>query len=209
MDISEMHAAILLEIDEAGSYSTDSLVPGEIDNYINSAIRDYINSQKSLLRTTGARSEESFHNLRTLVSTGSITNLSQQTYSNLYSDSLPNDYDYYIDSRAKFNDNYWIDTTFRNEQYLYGYCNLSGEGNFNTFNETSVAVSNNSLLIVPNPVDGQPTEISLSYLRDFQNVDFNSSTDSDLPEDTHRTIVELASQKILNSLVKQQKQQES
>lgn len=222
MTIEEMHGSILLKIDKMGSYSTANLIPGEIDDFINQAQRNFVNQYRPLLREYSQipQGVEAHENLRTLVEEESITPSSasdlEKGFSVNLQNTLANTYDYFISARAYFSTpDYWKPTRIVNKTFI----NDRSTARYHEhpiYSETPVHIDNQELIGLHDTEDSEiPSKILVTYLRKFQDVDLNpnnpsNSVDSELPEDTHRDLVDIASQKIIASLAgqRQQRQQE-
>lgn len=215
MTIGEMHASILLEIDQVGSYSTSNLTSGEIDDYINSAIRDFVNQNRRLLRDymeNSNESKEAIENLRTLEETTLVSTINTVT-------DLPNgftldlselsNYDYYVSGRAYFQTpDYWKDTRVVNRSYI----DTNSETAYNNpiYRSIPVIIDDDSLIGLYGVDDGElPDKVIINYIQTPTKVSLQTPTDSDLPEDTHRDIIKIAVQKIMRSLSKQQDNSEN
>lgn len=210
MDISHIHGSIILSIDEVGSYSTDQLVPEEIDDYINKAVRDYINEQRHILRTDRPEAEEVYNKLYTLETSEIIEfkdNNEDLYFLNV--SSIPN-FDYYISSKVFFG-------VGGNKESKYGvlkhksYFDKYSSTKYNTslFRHTPVYINDEFLHVLQGVDDQEPTSIDVTYLETPTEVSLEDDITVPLPAHTHRDIVDLASQYIINSLVRQQQSETS
>lgn len=209
MTIGEMHASILLEIDKVGSYSTSNLISGEIDDYINSSIRDFVNQNRRYLRDyleLSNESKEAIENLRTLETQETISSIIVTTDLpngfNFDLSELPS-YDYYVSGRVFFpTGEYWKDTKVVNRSYLDSYSKT--KYNYPVFNSIPVIIDDSQLIGLYGADDNEiPSKAVITYIKQPKKVSLDNNVSSDLPEDTHRQIVKIASQKIIRSLVQQ------
>ncbi len=213
MTIEEMHASILLKVDRVGSYSTANLIPGEIDDFINDAVDDFIDQQRQVIRSYryNERAMEAQENLRTLINRASSSNITPTSILGEegweVSISEFNDFDYFISGTATLNGNSEV-----LRHVLSSYLTDSVRGKTLNFFKRGIPISVESSTIVgflPRDRSSIPTEVNINYLSYPQSVklDPNNSSnnvDVNLPDHTHRDIVELAAQKILQSLSGQQ-----
>lgn len=213
MTIGEMHGSILLEIDQVSSYSTANLISGEIDDYINSSIRDFVNQNRRLLRDymeNTNESKEAIENLRTLERTSTVTNIATDSdFPNSFSFDLTNlpSYDYYVSGRAYFpTKEYWKDTKVVNRSYLDS--NSKTAYNNPIYRSIPIIIDNDELVGLYGVDDGEkPSKLVVNFIKLFQQVSLENNIDSDLPEDTHRDIIKITVQKIMRSLSQQQSKQ--
>lgn len=222
MDIEDIHASILLEIDKIGSYSTGNLIPGEIDDYINKSQRQYINQYRRLLReyTNVPQSVEAYENLRTLVETDTITNANISQFSDITNgfvldlSNLSSTYDYYISGRNYFStpDHYKshriVNKTFINKR------SESLDNSNPIYENTPVVIDSDQLIGLYGSRDGEvPDTVTVDYLREPNDVVYDpnnaaNNVELDLPADTHRDIIDIAVQNIIQSLSGQQQSSE-
>lgn len=217
MDIANIHASILLRIDKVGSYSTANLIPGEIDDFINEAQRDYINQYRNLLREYSQipQGVEAHENLRTLVETETVSSNQSSNISNGFEidlGSLSNNYDYYISGRSYFQtpDHYKshriVNKAFINKRSE----NLDNKNPI--YSDTPVVINDGNLIGLYGSRDKEiPSTVTIDYLREPKDVlydpdNLSNNVDLELPSDTHRDIVDLAYKYIIQSLSGQQQQ---
>jgi hypothetical protein len=214
MNIEEMHASVLLKIDKVGSYSTANLIPGEIDDFINDAVSDYINSQRQAIRQYRYTEQgiEAQENLRTTIkrtsttsSISSTSDLAQEGWEVPLSE-FP-DFDYFVSGTATINSE---SETLRHVSS--GYLTDAARGSSLNFFDRGVPISVEQSRIIgfiPRNRSSVPNEVHLTYL-DYPDQVFldpnNSSNNVDLslPEHTHRDIVDIAANKIIRSLAGQE-----
>lgn len=208
MTVAEMHATVLLKIDKVGSYATSNLISGEIDDFINDAIREYVNQQKILLRREKRvdQSSEAQENLRPLINREVITNnISQNTTIDAdgFEINLSNltDYEYYISGKADFGGDWNILKLVSS-----GYLTDDTQNKYNSPFQKGIPISveGNKIVGVHPNVKSTPDEAIINYLQTPDYVDLNSSTDTNLPDHTHRDLTDIAAQKIIASLSGQQ-----
>jgi len=206
MDISHIHGSIILSIDEVGSYSTDQLLPEEIDDYINKAVRDYINEQRQYLRTDQPQAEEVYNKLYTLETSEIVTfdgNNDDVYFVNI--DNIPN-FDYYISSKVFFGQGASQEKKYgvlKHKSYFDKYS--STKYNTSLFRHTPVYLNDEFLHILQGVDDSEPISIDITYLETPTEVSLENDITVPLPAHTHRDIIDLASNYIISSLVRQQK----
>jgi len=209
MNIEEMHGAVLLEVDQNNDFLRGNFIPKEIDDYINSAIRDFVNENRRYLRDyleLSNESKEAIENLRTLETQETISSITVTTDLpngfNFDLSELPS-YDYYVSGRVFFpTGGYWKDTKVVNRSYLDTYSKT--KYNYSVFNSIPVIIDDNQLIGLYGADDDEiPSRTVITYIKQPKEVSLQNGVSSDLPEDTHRQIVKIASQKIIRSLVQQ------
>lgn len=208
MTIAEMHAAVQLRVDKVGSYSTSNLIEGEVDDFLNEAINDFINQQKQLLREDNDvdRSALIQDNLYTLVESTETSNISTHpVFQEISTVDLSefSDYDFFISGRANY------DGEKRTLKQVSSSYIVDGQLTKydSPFHESVPSTVEDDILLIRNPnhISSDPTEVKVSYLRVPATVNFDTNNasnnvDCDLPNDTHRDIVDLAVSNILQSL---------
>lgn len=221
MTIEEIHASIQLEIDQVGSYSTASLIPGEVDDYINKSQRQFINQYRRLLReyTQVPQGVEAHENLRTLLETDTLTSADITQHPEISNgfvvdlNDLSQSYDYYVSGRAYFST---PDHHKAHRVVNKAFINKRSENLDNNnpiYSETPVNIEDGTLIGLYGSRDGEiPSELTIDYLREPQDVFYDPNNPSnnvelELPEDVHRKIVEMAAQNIIQSLSGQQTNQ--
>ena len=218
MTVEEMHASVLLTVDRDNDFLRENFVSKEITDFLNSAQRDFINQNRRFLREYNdeRRGIEAHEALRTIIEEDTVTSI------NSTSDlergfkydltSLPNTYDYFISARAYYSTpDHWKTTRIVNRAFindrsttLYHECPV--------YSETPVHVDNNELIGLYDVEDAEkPSKLAISYVREPQDMlldpnDSNNNVDSELPEDFHRDIVDIAARKVIGSLAGQQGQ---
>jgi hypothetical protein len=218
MNIEEMHASVLLKIDKVGSYSTANLIPGEITDFLNDAQRDFINQNRRFLREYNdeRRGVEAHEALRTITEEGVVTSVNDVTdlergfkYDLT---SLPNTYDYFISARAYYSTpDHWKTTRIVNRAFINDRSTTLYHER-PVYSETPVHIDNSELIGLYDVEDAEkPSKLAISYVREPQDMfldpnDSNNNVDSELPEDFHRDIVDIATRKIIGSLAGQQGQ---
>jgi hypothetical protein len=209
MTVEEMHASVLLKIDKVGSYSTSNLIPGEIDDFLNEAIRDYVSQQEQYLRNAYLEDSSSNvqENLYTIIETDEISSINSHPFLDrvftIDISSELTDYDYFASGRAKFDSgeamlapvptSYIVD----DEKTVY-------EDPFNNY--IPVAVEEDQILgKYTSDFSSNPNSVVINYVQTPTEVfldpsNSSNNVDSDLPERTHRNIVNIAARKIISSL---------
>jgi hypothetical protein len=205
MTIDKMHASLLLHVDQDADFLRELLVPQEIDDFLNEAIRDFVNQQKRYLREELSvnQSSEAQENLHTLIASESITNISSHPiFADVSTVNLSDltDYDYFISGRADFSGEEKIlkpvASAYIVDQEKTKYDSPFNKGIPSAIEETTIMIRN------PTGVSN-PTEVQINYLQTPENVSLDSNTDSDLPEHTHRDIVRMAANNALQSFAGQ------
>lgn len=220
MTVEEMHASVLLKIDRVGSYSTANLIPGEITDFLNDAQRDFVNQNRRFLREYNdeRRGVEAHEALRTIIEENTVTSINDATDLERgfkYDlNSLPNTYDYFISARAYYSTpDHWKTTRIVNKAFINDRSTTLYHQN-PVYSETPVHVDNSELIGLYDVEDKEkPSKLAISYVREPQDLfldpnDSSNNVDSELPEDFHRDIVDLASQKVIASLAGQQQRQQ-
>jgi hypothetical protein len=208
MTIAEMHASILLKIDRVGSYSTSNLISGEIDDFINQAIRDYVTRQQKVLRRSpdSEQSSDVQENLRTILETSETTAITDHPFLDkvfVVDLSELTDYDYFVSGRALFDGDYKIlrpvathyivddEKTEHDNPFTKGIpCAIEGDELWSRY---------------PTNISSKPDEVIVNYVQTPVDVLLDESTpsnsvDCNLPERAHRDVVDIAASKIISSL---------
>jgi hypothetical protein len=220
MTVEEMHGSILLKIDKMGSYSTANLIPGEIDDFLNQAQRDFINQNRRYLREysdipQGVEGHEALRTLEkeeiitTVNSTSDLERGFQIAFSN-----LSESYDYYISGRVYFSTpDHWKTTRIVNKAFINDRSTtLYHESP--VYSETPVYVADEELVGLYDVEDEEiPSKFVVSYLKEPKNIfldpdNSSNNVDCELPQDVHRDIVDIAASKIIRSLAGQQQAQQ-
>ncbi len=218
MTVEEMHGSVLLKIDKMGSYSTANLIPGEIDDFLNQAQRDFINQNRRFLREYSEipQGVEAHEALRSLELEETITNINslsdlERGFEINFSD-LNNTYDYFISGRVYFSTpDHWKTTRIVNKAFINDRSTTLYHQN-PVYSETPVYIGEDRLVGLYDVEDGEvPSKFVISYLKAPSDIflDPNNSSnnvDSELPGDVHRDIVDIATNKIIQSLAGQQQQ---
>jgi hypothetical protein len=215
MTIEEMHASILLKVDRVGSYSTANLIPGEIDDFLNEAIRDFVNRQKRYLREELSvnQSSKAQENLHTLIKSTTVSNVSSHpVFDNVSTIALSdlNDYDYFISGRADFDGSIKILKPVASA-YIVDEEKTKYDSPFNSGIPSAIEEAQ---IMMRNPTGtSDPTKVKVNYVKQPAKVllDPNNSSnnvDCDLPTEVHRDIVKLAVNNIFQSLSGPQSQPE-
>lgn len=217
MTIEEMHASILLKVDRVGSYSTANLIPGEIDDFINDAVDDYIDQQRQAIRSYrySERGMEAQENLRTLINRASSTNISSTSILGEEGWEVAlsefSDFDYFISGTVTTDGDSEV-LRHVSSSYLTDFVRGKTLNFFGRGIPISVE-SSNIVGFIPRDRTSVPSQVDINYLSYPPNVkldpdDALNNVDLELPDHTHRDIVEIAAQKILQSLSGQQQRQE-
>jgi len=221
MTVEEMHASVLLKVDKVGSYSTANLIPGEIDDFLNDAQREFINQNRRFLReySDDRQGVEAHEALRGLIEEDIVTSIN--TLSDLENGfiydltSLSSQYDYFISARAYYSTpDHWKTTRIVSRAFI----NDRGKTLYHQdpiFSETPVHIDNKDLIGLYDTEDGEiPSKLAINYVRQPNDMflDPNNATnnvDSEITGDYHRDIVDIAARKIVASLAGQESTQQS
>lgn len=202
MTTQEFHIGVNLGVQKIASNVNDDFLPQEIDYYLNESVKDYIKQQYSLIKNEDRNLESQVinENLRTLITTTEIDNISVVNYlPHSVEGDLPTNYLYYIFARTKFNDT-WKNNRKLEPKGIKQY--LETEHNSPIFREFPLMLENDKIIIIGdalNELDGT-TEIRFTYIKTPSKFSFNSDPSAEfesLPEHTHKEIVNLTVNKIL------------
>jgi len=218
MTIEEMHASILLKVDRVGSYSTANLIPGEIDDFINDAVDEFIDEQRQIIRQYrySEQGMEAQENLRTIIERSTTT--TNITTTSILGDEgwevplseFP-DFDYFvggtIDLNGEVNILRHVSSSFLTDKERGAHMNFFDRG-------VPISVESDKIIgFIPRDRSITPNEVTVLYLNypdpvklDPQNS--SNSVDLNLPDHTHRDIISIASAKIIQSLSGQQPNQQ-
>lgn len=218
MTIEEMHASILLKVDRVGSYSTANLIPGEIDDFINDAVDEFIDEQRQIIRQYRytERGMEAQENLRTIITRSSTSN--NITSTTILGDSaweVPlsefSGFDYFVGGTADFSGEVnilrHVSSSFLTDKERGAHMNFFERG-------IPISVEADKIIgFLPRDRSAIPDEVTVLYLNypDPVKLDPNNSSNSvdlNLPDHTHRDIISIASAKIIQSLSGQQANQQ-
>jgi hypothetical protein len=203
MTVEEIHASILLKVDRDNDFLRENFVPKEIDDFVNDAVDEYIDRQQKQLRRENSdlNSSEAQENLRTLINSADITNFgSPSILENGWKIDLTNisDYRYYIrgnaiDSSGNVNTMRLVSTSFLMDLGRNAYMNRFDRG-------IPVSIEDNEIIgVFPLERSKTPSSADISYIKTPNDVSLENNTGVDLPEHTHREIVDIAAQKIIRS----------
>lgn len=220
MNIFEMHIGVNLGVQKIASHINGDLLPQEIDYYLNNAITDFVREQYSFLKTPtkDVQSQYVNENLQTLLKSVAVTDfINENKYGNAVTIDFPNDYLYYIYSTSRYNvpppatDSFTKTHRRVEAKGLSNY--IQTATNRPQFRELPVLIENNKLVIIgdQNINFGDFVRCNLTYLRKparvkaifAGNVWDEASVDNincDLPDFTHKQIVDLTVQTILKDL---------
>jgi hypothetical protein len=216
MTIEELHASVLLKIDRDNDFLRENFVPGEIDDFINDAVDEFIDEQRSLIRSyryseQGMEAQENLQTIITRESTSTVNPTSVLGKDGWEVDlSEFSDFDYFIGGTASLNGDVEI-LRHVSSSYLTDFV----RGKTLNFFQRGIPVSVESSKIIgfiPRDRTSVPTEINVNYLTYPPDVkldtqDGSSNVELQLPKHTHRDIVNIAARKAAQSLVGQQQVQ--
>lgn len=193
MNVQEMHIGLGIGMDKIASLSHDSLQPKEKDYYLNRAIDEYIKQQYVLLRHEEEIEEAKFvlENLRTIIAEGNIGLSSPGFFgmTNSKSGTLPNDYRFYVFSKTTF-ENYSRNNSLMTISSIKQH--LDTKSNQPTYRDLPVLVREGTIGVIYSKDDEDALSLNLTYIKNPTYVDIEGPTNTDLPEHTHRDIVNLA-----------------
>lgn len=201
MNIKSMHIGVKLGVDRVAENKTDGLLPQEIDFYLNEAIELYIKQQYSFIKdeTKSMESQYALENLRTLITTVPLNPNGTVDYLiNNRITTLPEDYKYYISARVK-TDTY-KNLTLRSSKAIKLY--TVTESNSPLFREYPIIIEGNKLIVIAPETDplSIDTTVSLTYIKEANEVSLPEKVNCNLPTHTHKEIVRLAVGQILTDL---------
>jgi hypothetical protein len=201
VNIKRMHIGVQLEVQKIASNLNDDLLPQEIDYYLNESIEDYVEQQYNAIKTESRSIESQYvnDNIRTILTTAEIDSLSAVDYiPNSLRGDLPNDYRYYIFSRT-YNGSKWINNRKLESKAIKKY--IQTKTNLPIFTEFPLLIEGSKLIVIGDSREDLPdsSKIRLTYVKNPTVVEFPNS-DSDLPDHTHKDIIKITAQKILQSL---------
>jgi hypothetical protein len=214
MTAAEMHNAVKIKIDKIDSLNYPDLQSAEIDFFLNDSESRFkkqrafgMNQQRTSFEENQKRTDD----LRTIIENADITpdaiDPSQKPNSVLI--TLPTDYEYAINEEASINGLLCGNqTTIRSDvkpSQTDDY-NMMKRDPFNkpevidsTYAELRRSVLNGKMEVYI-PVDFTLTTYYLRYIRKTQPISLSLSQDSELPEHTHREIVDMAVNSILETI---------
>jgi len=109
MTIEELHASVLLKVDRDNDFLRENFVPGEIDDFINDAVDEFIDEQRSLIRSYrySERGMEAQENLQTIITRESTTTINPTSVLGKEGWEVDlsefSDFDYFIGGTASIN----------------------------------------------------------------------------------------------------------
>lgn len=201
MNVQEMHIGLGIGMDKIASLSHDSLEPQEKDYYLNRAIDEYVKQQYIILRQEEELEEAKFvlENLRTLIVEGNI-NLFDPGFFNMTNSkkgTLPSDYSFYVFSKTIF-DSYSRNNTLMTVSSIKQY--LDTKSNKPVFRDLPVLIKGNEIGIVYSRDDQDAQFINLTYIKSPRYVNIVGTVSTDLPAHTHRDIVNMAVDFVLEDI---------
>ncbi len=196
-----MHIGIELGLQKMASSQREDFLPQEKDYYLNESVKDYIKQQYSQIKTQERDLESQYvnENLRTLITTAEISNISVVDYlPNSIKGDTPADYMYYIFSRTKSDDE-WFNNRRLELKGIKDY--VESESNSPIFREFPLLIQGDELIVIGNATTDLTIsdDIYLTYIKNpiKLNVISDPDVELDLPEHTHDEIVNLTVQKML------------
>jgi len=196
-----MHIGIELGLQKMASSQREDFLPQEKDYYLNESVKDYIKQQYSQIKTQERDLESQYvnENLRTLITTAEISNISVVDYlPNSIKGDTPADYMYYIFSRTKSDDE-WFNNRRLELKGIKDY--VESESNSPIFREFPLLIQGDELIVIGNATTDLTIsdDIYLTYIKKpiKLNVISDPDVELDLPEHTHDEIVNLTVQKML------------
>jgi hypothetical protein len=220
MNIKEIHESIATNIDDLNeNIQSGMFVPGEIDDFINRAQREFINRNRRFIREynderKGIEAHEALRTIieeHTLTSINSTSDLERGFRCDL--NSLPKSYDYFISARAYYSTpDHWKTTRIVNRAFINDRSTTLYHQS-PVYSETPVHIDNSDLIGLYDVEDAEkPSKLAISYVRNPQDVvldpnDSSNNVQLELPEDYHRQIVDIALKKIINSVGNRQRNQ--
>ena len=203
MLIKEMHIGVNLRVQKIDSNFMDDLLPEEVDYYINDAIESYIKQQYSYLKgEISIETQYISENLRTLITTKELNNPSLVDYlTNAVQFEYPEEkpFYYYLTAKVK-NNNVFHNTQMISDKQLRDY--NTTEYNMPLFRYIPILFTQNNIIVTADRrtnLDEQ-TLLNLTYIRKPNRVSLEDEINCDLPEHTHKEIVKIAANDILNDI---------
>lgn len=212
MNVKEMHIGVNLGVQKIASNLNDDLLPQEIDYYLNEAIDDYIKSQYTQLKSERRSKEQEYinENLRTLVLTEQLKNLDKYNFlPRSYKAPVPNEYRFFLYARTLINDVYKNNVKLSQNAAVKL---VETPSNSPLFREIPLFIEGNSIIVMfdsqttieSNIVDGEEEypglTINLTYIKNPNRVNLQGNEDCNLPEHTHKEIINMTVGKILQTL---------
>lgn len=206
MTTLQLHIGVNLGVQKIASNINDSLQPQEIDYFLNESVDDYIRQQYSKLKSKERDIEYEYvaENLRTLMTTAEIDTFTAVDHlPNSIACELPADYLYYIYSRSKLTDT-WKNNVRLSQNAIVKV--VETQTNSPQFREFPVLLENNKIIVMSDSlidIGTDLTKVVLNYIKKPATIDLNpggTPTDCDLPDHTHKEIVNLTVDKILSVL---------
>lgn len=213
MNIFEMHIGVNLGVQKIGSNFNGDLLDEEIDYYLNNSINDFIKEQYSLLKTKDRNPQSQYvnENLRQLITTVKIENITgYDLYPNAVEATFPNNYNYYINSLSTYTGNQTRVHRRLENKGLENY--IKTQFNDPIFRELPVLIEGNKLIVIGDFFTDfeNLSSITLTYIKKHPSVklmrdgsglyDSINSIQPDLPDHTHKMIVDMTVQTILKDL---------
>ena len=204
MNIKQMHVGVNLEVQKIASNLNDDLLSQEIDYYLNEAIDDFIEQQYVAMKTENRSIEGQHVNdaLKNIITTSEITNLTDVDYlPNSRKGTIPEDYRYYIFSRT-LRAGKWVNNRKLEPKAIKEYVETAT--NIPIYREFPILLEGQDIIVIGDSREDFDvnTEIRLTYIKDPITIEFPGSNDDypSFPNYTHKQIVKIAANKILQSL---------
>lgn len=218
MNIFKMHIGVNLGVQKIASHINGDLLSQEIDYYLNNTITDYIKEQYSLLRDNKGdlQSQYVLDNLQTIIRTQLLEKGQEYVFIPKAKEfQLPLNCEYVVKANVVFDGGKRKECKLIEHSEMDRY--VATVTNQPLFRKLPMFIENNKLIIIGDSLDTfDDVIVYITYIRKPAEVklvtennlyDESSSVNCDLPDHTHKSIVDNTIAQILEDLTKFKPQQ--